>query len=290
MIASSYRVTPPATHHWKLFLLAASLFLLATIVDGSVVPASAEGRVIYSYYWPIAEGQNDLLHWNMETPDIVDVTWQSSDRNWQRAKEYWEKRGKSILYRVQPFTGAETGNEMYDRFAKNLKQFKGISVDEIVTHELTREQAETFNGILIKLRRAYPDKMIAIWISGYWTKENVFLLETIRDYADMVLPEIYVAQSTAKSEGLSYFIRYLRHLENCAPGITAKTVMGIGMYQKLADGGSQSFRDHLAAQILLLCTDPLFAKIKGIALYAPVYLSAQDQQWLDDVLKKHFVR
>ena len=273
----------------KLLAIAVGLWLFIAVVGSPVFGGSIQKTVIYSYYWPIGKGQKDLLNWNMETPTIIDIPWQDSPK-WLEAKVYWETLEKTILYRVHPFKGLKTEDEMYDRFTKNLDKSKGIAIDEIVTHTLTKKQAEMFINVLRRVRRAYPDRIIAVWCSGDWNAENSFLLEAIRDYADMFLPELYISQRAAERRGLGEFKRYLKSVEELVPGITKKTVVGIGMHAKMANEPSQSFRDHLSTQIALLGTDPFFRSVFGIALYAPVYLPAEDQKWIDGVLKKHFSR
>jgi hypothetical protein len=273
----------------KLLAIAVGLCLSMIFGVSTALGGSIQKPVIFSYYWPIGEGQKNLLNWNMDSPTIIDIPWQDSPE-WLEAKVYWEKREKTVLYRVYPFRGIKTEDEMHDRFYKNLENSKGIAIDEIVTHSLSKKQAEMFINVLRKVRHAYPDRIIAVWCSGDWNEENSFVLEAIRDYADMFLPELYISQKAAESKGLGEFKHYLKAVEDLVPRITEKTVMGLGMHPMMADDPSQSFRDHLSSQIVLLGTDPFFKSLFGIALYAPVYLPADDQKWIDSLIKKHFSR
>jgi hypothetical protein len=266
-----------------LVLLLGMNFLIVNIVSGE----SIQRPVVYSYYWPISNDQKDLLNWNMETPTIIDVKWQDNPE-WLEAKVYWEKNGKTILYRVNPFKDIKNEDEMYAYFVKNLESSKGIAVDEIVTQNLTKIQAEMFINVLRRVRESYPDRIIAVWCSGDWNAGNSFVLEAIRNYADMFIPELYIPQRTAERRGLGGFKRYINTVEKLVPGITKKTIMGIGVHTKMANDPSQSFRDHVSAQITLLGTDPFFSTILGVALYAPVYLSTDDQKWIDSIIKKYF--
>ncbi|SPD74601.1 hypothetical protein PITCH_A270007 [uncultured Desulfobacterium sp.] len=263
------------------------LYLCMAFGLSPVFGGSIKQPVIYSYYWPIGKAQEDLLRWNMETPTVIDIPWQDIPK-WREAKIYWEKRGRALLYRVYPFKGVKTEDEMYELFIKNLEKSKGIAIDEIITNKLSNEQAEMFINVLKRVRKAYPEKIVAVWCSGNWDMANSLVLKTIRDYADMFLPELYISQKTAKESGLGKFKLYLKNAETLAPGITKKTVVGLGMFPEMIDDPSQRFRDHLSAQIELLGTDPFFGSVLGIALCAPVYLQAEDQQWLDGILKKYF--
>lgn len=276
----------------KHFFIIVILFLCMVLGSSFVYGSSIRKPVIYSYYWPISDGQHDLLNWNMETPNIIDIP-RLDNPKWLEAKLYWEKRGKTILYRVNPFGNRnkwfKTDDEMYGYFAKNMEESKGIAVDEIITHKLTKAQADMFINVLKRVRLAYPTKIIAVWCSGNWTTENSFVLKAIGDYADMVLPELYISQRAAAGAGFGIFKDYLKNLEKLVPGISKKTVVGIGMFPKMISAPS-NFVDHLSAQIKLLGTDPAFKSILGIALYAPVYLTAEDQQKIDSVIKEYFSR
>jgi hypothetical protein len=245
--------------------------------------------VIFSYYWPISDGQKDPLIWNMDTPTIIDIP-RKSNKQWIEAKTHWEKKGKIFLYRVNPFRDISSEEQMYERFASNIEDAAGIAIDEIATRGLTKKKVEMFGNVLAKIRKKYPDKLIAVWCTGEWSSENSIVLTVIRDYADLFLPEIYLSQRTAKRKGLGAFKRYLNDAEERAPGITEMTVVGLGLHPKMVNSPSNSFRDHLSSQIELLGTDPFFKHIAGVALYAPVYLTTKDQKWIDGELKKHFAR
>jgi hypothetical protein len=273
----------------KLFAFAFGLWLCMAFAGSPAPGASIPRPVVYSYYWPISKGQKDLIKWNMETPAFIDVPPQDSPK-WLEAKAYWEKRGKTVLSRVYPFKRIMTEDEMYGLFAKNLEKSKGIAIDEIVAGHLTQGQAIMFVNAMKRIRRAYPDSIIAVWCGGTWDSGNAFVLEAIRDYADMFLPELYISQTGANKKGFGKFKSYLTSVETLAPGIMGKTLVGVGLHPRMANDPSQSFRDHLSAQITLLGTDPFFRGILGIALYAPVYLPAGDQEWIDGVLKKYFGR
>ncbi|SEM04905.1 hypothetical protein SAMN04489760_10363 [Syntrophus gentianae] len=275
----------------KLITVAVALWICIVLAGSPAFGKTIQKPVVYSYYWPIGEGQKDLLKWNMESPNVIDVVWQDTPQ-WLEAKAYWEKRGKTILYRVRHFREINTEEEMYDAFKRYMENSKGIAIDEIVTHKLPKERAKMFTNALRRIRAAYPDKIIAVWCSGNWDTDNSFVLKAIRDYADMFLPEIYIPQRTAERKGLGEFKRYLKDAEELAPGITKKTVVGIGLHAKMANdtSPSQSFSEHISAQIALLGTEPFFRNILGVALYAPVYMPAQDQKAVDGALKKYFRR
>ena len=270
-----------------LFILVA-LWLCMACWMAPAFAASIQKPVIYSYYWPIDKGQKDLLNWTMETPSIVDIPPQSVQK-WLDAEAYWAKKGKIILYRVHPFRGINTEHEMYKLFAKNMEKATGIAIDEIPT-KMTIKQGKMFVNVLKRVRRDYPDRIIAVWSTRFWNSEKSFVLVAIRDYADMFIPQIYIAQRAAQKHGFGIFKRTLESVEAFAPGITPKTIAGLGVHSAMADNPSENFGDHLSAQIRFLRTDPFFNDIMGIAIYAPVYLSVEDQKRIDSELKKYFSR
>ena len=114
------------------------IFGLTPVIGGTI-----QRPVIYSYYWPIGKGQQDLLNLNMNTPNFIDIPWQDNPR-WLEAKRYWENNGKTILYRVYPFKEIKSEDEMHEKFTERLEEAKGIAIDEIVTHKLTKKQARMF--------------------------------------------------------------------------------------------------------------------------------------------------
>jgi hypothetical protein len=266
-----------------------SLLLVAflmTITPG--IAGTIHRPVIFSYYWPIShEGGNPLI-WNMESPNFIDIPFQK-DSKWEQSEAYWNKHGKTILYRVYPFRTAKSEKELFELFSKRLALAKGISVDEIVTHRLTPERSEIFVNVLKNIRKEYPDKIIAVWCSGNWNKSNTFVLEAIRDYADMYLPELYISQRVGNRKGLGRFKSHVESCEQLVPGIAEITVVGLGVYPKMADDPESDFGDHVIEQIRLLGTDPFFKIILGVALYAPVYLSSENQKRIDAVIKKYFI-
>lgn len=281
------------TRNKKMLAIIISLALCMVFVGSPAISAPIKRPVFLSYHWPISAGQTDLQNWNMVMPNVVDVRCKTAERD---AKLYWENKGKLILCRVAPFKDVHTKedfnteDEMYNVFAKTIEISEGISIDEVVPKKLTKKKAEMFVNVLKKIRRSYPNKIISVWCYGDWNAEYSFVLKAIRDYADMFLPELYISQKSAKKRGFIKFKNYMVAAEELAPGIKKKTVVGLGMHPKMQDDPSKSFTDHLAAQIKLLGTDPFFKNILGIALYAPVYISAEDQKSIDTVIKKYFNR
>lgn len=277
----------------KITSIIISLGLCMVFIGSPAFSESIKKPVIFSYHWPISKGQTDLQNWNMEMPNVIDVRCKTSERD---AKLYWKNKGKIILCRVALYKDVHTKedfnteNEMYEVFAKTIEISDGISIDEVAPKKLTKKKAEMFVSVLKKIRRSYPDKIISVWCYGDWDAEYAFVLKAIRDYADLFLPELYISQISAKKRGFIKFKNYITATEELAPGIKKKTVVGLGMYSKMNNDPSQSFQDHLSAQIKLLGTDPFFRDTLGIALYSPSKYSAEDQKRIDGVLKKYFSR
>jgi len=210
-------------------------------------------------------------------------------RTWLAAREYWEKKGKKILSHVKllPQTNI-TEDEIFNILSKKLDTSNGIGIDEVNLGRWDRNQGKIFVNVLRKIRKRYPNKIIAVWCAGSWNKDNAYILVAIRDYADMYLPEIYISQSYARKHGLSRFRNRVMNDEAIAPGITKKMIIGLGMYPAMADDLSENFIDHLSDQIKLLGTDPTFKDILGIALYSPRKYSSDVQKKIDNIIKDYF--
>jgi len=267
-----------------------SIFICIIFLEVSVSGVLIQKPVIYSFYWPIVKGpEQNMLIWNMETPTIIDVPPHEDNLKWLEAREYWEKKGKIVLNRVNPFKGIENENDMYKLFDQNMKKSRGIGISEI-TSKVTKKQAEMFINVLKRIRQVYPEKIIAVWWAGDWNAKNAYILNAIKDYADMYIPELYVSQSVAARRGFGRFRSHIETAEMFVPDITKKTVIGIGMHPKMADDPTRNFGDHLSAQIKLLGTDPIFKNILGIALFTPVDLTVEDQKRIDHDLKRYFGR
>lgn len=244
--------------------------------------------LIISYYWPVEKGQKDFYKLNMEMPNVIDIL--SSESHGSRAvRKHWGKKGKILLNRVYPFRCHKNETEIYKYFAENIHQAKGISIDEILGNKLTHKNSKILINVIKKLRINFPDKIIAAWCSSIWKDENIPLLEAIRDYTDIFIPEIYISEKATRSKGLFIVNDRVRQLDVKVPGILKKTVVGIGLYPKMDNDRNVIFREHVLSQIRYLRKDSFLKKLPGIALYAPVYLSPEDQKWLDLVLMEYFL-
>jgi hypothetical protein len=249
---------------------------------------SKEYPLIISYYWPVEKGQNDFYKLNMEMPNVIDIL--SNESHGSRAvRKHWEKKGKILLNRVYPFRYHKNETEIYKYFAENMHQVRGISIDEILGNKLQHKNAKILMNVIKKLRINFPDKIIAVWGSSIWKDKNIPLLEAIRDYADIFIPEFYISEKAARNKGLVMVNDRVRKLDVKVPGILKKTVIGIGLYPKMDNDRNVIFREHVLSQIRHLRTDSFLNKFPGIALYAPVYLSPEDQKWLDLVLMEYFL-
>jgi hypothetical protein len=119
-----------------------------------------------------------------------------------------------------------------------------------------------------------------------------FTLQAARDLCDYVIPEIYYKESSARSFPNFFFPRFrevVDWLEKFAPGITKKTLIGIGVHEKLYnDVPGIDYGDFLEAQIRAIRTDPLLKTLPGLALWAPNHAGAETLQRLDRVIKKYY--
>jgi hypothetical protein len=267
---------------------AVALIITTIFPSDACTRLSEEYPLIISYYWPVEKGQKDFYKLNMEMPNVIDIL--SNESHGSRdVRKHWKKKGKILLNRVYPFRYHKNETEIYKYFAENMHQVRGISIDEILGNRLTHKNAKILINVIKKLRINFPDKIIVAWGSSIWKDKIIPLLEAIRDYTDIFIPEIYISEKIARNMGLGMVNDRVRQLDVKVPGILKKTVVGIGLYPKMDNDRNVIFREHVLSQIRHLRTDSFLNKLPGIALYAPVYLSPEDQKWLDLVLMEYFL-
>jgi len=243
--------------------------------------------IIFSYSWPMEEG-GDKMKLVMNSPNVIDIPYYDHPKQID-AINYWQTKGKIILARVKPFQEYKSEQDIYNYFEKYIKMAQGISIDEI-KWKITSEESQIMLNVLKNIRKAYPDKIITVWSKDEWYDSDIMLLRAIENYADIFIPEMYISESRAKKYGFGRFKKSIGKLQKQMPGILEKTLIGISVHPDMNNQPDIDFGTHIIKQIQLIKTDPLLRKVRGIAIYAPVYLSAEDQARIDMVIKKYFSR
>ena len=246
----------------------------------------AAGGIVLSYYWPVPEGQQGFYTLAMATPTVIDIL-SSAGHGTSDVRSYWTRRGKVLLSRVYPFRVPRTEQQMYEYFADAMRPAAGITVDEVVAHTLDLTQRSALQGALVRIRAEFPDKLIVVWDASAWEDVTQDLLRTIGEIADGIVLETYVSEREARNAGWARFTRTLQAVESRAPGIRGKIVLGIGAYDAMREPGGD-FAAHLERQVRYLARTQELCSTAGLGIYAPVYLSADEQRRLDAAIRTEF--
>lgn len=260
------------------------IFICAVCPAAAAPPFIDKQPLIVSYFWPVEKESRDFYHLNMLTPNVIDI--QAGEVHGDaKVRAYWTEKGKLLLNRVNPlkFKGGE--EELYAYFATNMDKAKGISVDELLSGRTSQDK---IINVLRRTKKAYPEKYIFIWGSPVWNESSIPLLRAIRDYGDVFMPELYISEADRLRHGLGIFNDRLHAMEAQAPGILKKTIIGIGVYPKMLATMQGSVREHVAAQIEYIKSDPFLSQFQGLAIYAPYYLSIEDQKYLDELIRRYY--
>jgi hypothetical protein len=244
------------------------------------------GTLVLSYYWPVPDGTQNFYSLAMATPNAIDIL-ASAGHGSSDVRSYWTRRGKVLLNRVYPFRVPRSEQELYDYFADAMRSGAGISIDEVIAHTLDQAKRSTLQNVLRRLRSAFPDKLIVVWDASRWDDTNQDLLQTLNEVADSIVLETYISQKEALSSGFARFTRTLQAVESRAPGIRSKIMLAIGAYDAMREPGGD-FAAHLEQQVHYLAESPELCGTAGLGIYAPVYLSAPEQQRLDAAIRTEF--
>jgi hypothetical protein len=244
------------------------------------------GAIVLSYFWPVLEGENNFYSLDMSTPAVIDIL-PSAAHGSTDVRSYWTRRGKVLLSRVYPFREPRGEQELYDYFAEAIRIGMGISVDEVIAHKLNQAQRAALQNALRRIRSAFPDKLIVVWDNSRWDDANQDLLQTLNEVADGILLETYISEREAQDAGFARFTRTLHAVESRAPGIRSKIMLSIGAYDAMREPGGD-FAAHLERQVRYLAQSTELCGTAGLGIYAPVYLSAAEQQRLDAAIRTEF--
>lgn len=244
------------------------------------------GAIVVSYFWPVPEGEKNFYSLDMSTPAVIDIL-PSAGHGSADVRSYWTRRGKVLLSRVYPFRVPRGEQELYDYFAETMRSAPGITIDEVVAHTLNQTQRSALQNALTRIRAAFPDKLIVVWDASRWDDSSQDLLHAISEVADGIVLETYISEREAQNTGFARFTRMLRAVESRAPGIRNKIVLGVGAYDAMRKPGGD-FAAHLERQVRHLAQSPDLCGTAGVGIYAPVYLSAAEQQRLDAAIRTEF--
>ncbi len=198
--------------------------------------------VIFSYYLPV---KSDVYKPEMKTANIIDYDFGGTGK--PSLTSYYKSIGKLIVSRVvltgNYTTKLDDENGLFDYMESRLYEGSaGITIDEIIPHMFISHENRYYNfsNALKKFKLKYPDKLVLVFISGHtitWPSNGITknMLNTIRDYADLVLAECYLKQSQEISE--QNCATFLTHIENISNGILNKTLIVLGTYMETDSKG-----------------------------------------------------
>jgi hypothetical protein len=223
----------------------------------------------------------------MTTPNVIDVL-AGAEHGAREVRKYWANNGKVLLNRVYPFRSLFTEEDLYKYFAANMHGAAGISIDEVVAHNLTQGQRDILARVLRKVRWEFPQQFIFVWDASRWDESNSDLLRVIRDDCDVVLLEVYIPEGRRKVADFAPFLRRRDELERYAPGMRGKTILAIGAHNKMRDGDDSTFGEHIAQQVKFIGRSLRADDLRGLAIYAPLYLTAEEQRLVDSTIRDVF--
>ncbi|MHB9030726.1 MAG: hypothetical protein ACYC9O_18315 [Candidatus Latescibacterota bacterium] len=265
--------------------------------------------VFFSYAWPIGpESPRDFLSIDMEVINAIDIgpdslSYAASIRkSYDRAVfDLWHRQGKVLIRRCYDRKFGPDGKkvevtpvgELLEMWSHALDEpgVDGIAVDEFIKDD--PERIAIWTGALERIRKKYPDKLIFCWIAGKGLNPAAAPLHrAIRDFSDYCLPEIYYRESAAKGFPDFAFTRFdeaLNKLEENAPGIAAKIILGIGVHETLFnDDPAVDYMEFVEAQIRYIVRNPALATLPGLAFYSPMKLSQENIRRLNGMILTYY--
>ncbi len=115
--------------------------------------------------------------------------------------------------------------------------------DAIIFNEVQGFDDNTFDGkleraMLKRIKELFPNKLLIVWATGCVTTtcmstnsiDNKLMQQTLRDYTDLALIETYEAEGS-DPKLFTNRENTIRDLEQHAPGIMKKAIIGVGQYQ-----------------------------------------------------------
>ncbi len=298
----SLRFTIQERYCVKSLLLQQLQYIFLALFFVITIPQITLARpIIFSYYWPVAKVKvinneitlNSFTHLDINSVTHIDILPHAIHGNYE-VREYWKGKGKYILNRVYPFKGYDnsmksyvklkTYEEIYNNIDRVVKTADGVSIDELIgsgRSKISEGQREIVIQVLSEIRRNYPKKIIAVWGSAKWDDDNISLLKAIYQHCDLFISEIYLSEYYTKINDYSLIEKNIKDLGQQCPGILDKTIIGLGIYDKLDTEKNILFSDHVKKQLDYIFLNPLLSRLNGIAFYAPVY--SDDKQFLLDI-------
>ncbi len=219
----------------------------------------------------------------------------------------WKSQGKLILARTNTAhtdVAAKTYKYLslpelihqWSRFLSDI-QVDGISVDEFSgAHvNIISRWAEALNFVKCN----FPNKLIFSWVSNWYLNtiltrqpdpQMILLFETLRDYSDYVILEVYYRTSELSTYDGSEFFRFFHTVEyvsKLAPGIENKILVCIGANHKhYNDTPHVNYSQFLSFQASYILNHERLRKLSGLAIYAPRYCTFEEVIQLDQTLNK----
>ncbi|MHB9031318.1 MAG: hypothetical protein ACYC9O_21320 [Candidatus Latescibacterota bacterium] len=304
-----------------LLLLAAFLCITGTV---SAEKPTVRFPVIFSFDWPISGATSvnpekplpaDLTRTDLKSVTMIDVGPRKHsfppslyDTYDPALFRHWKKQGVLILRRGKTLRFSEDGQragfytteQLVEGWSRDLEEpgVDGIAIDEFYSHDPFLDFMKDFDPVLTRswvralkqIREKYPDKLIICWMWG-WGEQSGPILQAFREYADFFVPEIYIPEKDAAGFPNFPFSRFRESVdlfERLAPGISQKTIIGLGFHEKLYDTDPKiPYGEFMAAQLKTIMNDPVLRKLPGVAVYKPAALSPENLKRLDALLSEY---
>lgn len=308
------------------FISIAAGSVLASTAQAAVKPQIRK-PIIFSYDWPVSGTSSvgsqplpsSFFSVDLDTATIIDIGPRKSayppakvDHYEPDVFDFWKSKGVRLVRRGRThrhdITGKKAGFCTYDELVEHWSNaldepgVSGIAIDEFYSHDIFFSNYvdahdemifDTWTRALKTLRKSYPDKLIFCWMWG-WSDRSGEILSAFRDYADYFVPEIYYDEKDAPGFPDFTFPRFresIAFFENLAPGITKKTVIGLGFHEALWDSvPGIDYGDFIKAQVKAVGNDPELTNVPGVAIYKPAALSKKNIKRLNAALKKYVLR
>ena len=259
--------------------------------------------VVFSYNHPWGSDQDpnkgwtdpwfmDFSHIRLDTATIVDKV---------NPADYseWKQSGRKVLARVHEPTPKSDSSSIikYWDGILSLPGIDGLALDEFTIANATASSMKTWIEAIRTIRTLHPSSILYFWCSGITQASHKALLETLRDFADYIAPEIYYKESQAPdfasaADPFPRFRETVSKIERLAPGIKEKIIIGLGCTQTgshiFDDKKNIDYGEFLQKQVEVCATDPKLDSIAGIAIYAPGYLLPSTLTVLNDAIKTYF--
>jgi hypothetical protein len=258
------------------------------LICHQAVSATLPKDPILSYYFPRAIGETDTTN-TFSAANIIGAApeaWTDSLRN------YWRSKGKIILVRSKfKYENTYTQNKLNSILEENLSLYDGLTIDELVAHQMDSNQINTLMNAIKYIKTKYPDKLVIVYSATSWDAKKPLLvscMKSLESYADLLVEEIYLKESYGIENKwrYPYLNTRIKALKKCgSKNVLKKTMIILGVYSVCFDKKGESIGKHIKAQMQYIKNDPLLSQTQGIGIYAPLYASPDELKKINKAVK-----